>query len=396
VSLRVAYISDQRFYRSGDTWYTTASFPLEFIERHLELASWTFWGRLDEADDPSRLFPIVPPPALAGRIFFEGPRHQRPGPLGYAQAALLCGAGLRRLVRRSDVVWLKQPTAFSLLAYPHRRRDQVVVSQQVGDAARGLELAYPRYAPLGRLSRHACRRIAAGATVASFVSRDLARRYGGGRGDLVVAHESRVEAAMVLRAPRPSSQGPLEVLFVGRLSPEKCVEDLLEAVALVPEARLTVVGDGPSREGLEARSRARDLAGRVAFPGYVPWGPLLFERLRAASVLVLPSATEGLPLVVVEAMSQAVPVLATRVGGIPELVEDGRTGLLVDVHRPAELAAGLALLAREPRRRQAMAAAALEVARRHTLEAQTGQLLERIALAATAREAPRRARSPGP
>jgi glycosyltransferase involved in cell wall biosynthesis len=374
----VAYFSDQRFFRAGDAWYTTASFPLDFIARHLDVASWTFWGRLDETDDPSRLFPLVPPPALAGKVFFEGPRGQRTGPLGYAHAALFAQSDLRRVVRRSDVVWLKQPTVFSLFAYPHCRSSQVVVSQQVGDAAAGLLLTYPRYAALRHAGVRACRWIAARATVASFVSHDLAARYGGERRDLVVANESRVTAQMVLSAPEPRAQGPLEVVFVGRLAPEKCVDDLLEAVARVPEARLTIVGDGPKRGALEARSYELGLVGRVAWCGYVPWGPRLLEILRRSSVLALPSATEGLPLVIVEAMSQGVPVLATRVGGIPELVEEGRSGLLVDVHRPDQLAAALEILARDSQRWLAMARAALGTARHNTLEVQTGRLLERI------------------
>jgi glycosyltransferase involved in cell wall biosynthesis len=254
----------------------------------------------------------------------------------------------------------------------------VVVSQQMGDAEAGLVLTYPRWGFLGRLLRHSCTRLAGRADVAAFVSRDLATRYGGGRADLVVANESQVSEDLVLRAPPPLAGGPFRVVYAGRLAPEKCVDDLLRAVAAVPGASLTVVGDGTRRVALQALARTLGIDDRVTWRGYVPWGPGLLEILRGCAVLCLPSSTEGLGLVIVEAMSQGLPVIATRVGGIPELVEDGVNGLLVDVHRPDELAAAIASLRGEPALRLRMAAAALETARRNTVERQLAPLADRI------------------
>ncbi len=377
MAIHVTYVSDQRFFHHRGSWYTTASFPLDFIARHLDLAGWTFWGRLDETDDPSRLFPLVAPPGLQGAVSFEGPRRQRAGVWGYARAAVLARARLRRAVRRADVVWLKQPTVFAMLAHRHVRRGQVVVSQQVGDASDGLALTYPRYRVLGRLMARACRSSAAAADVATFVSRSLAERYGGGRADAVISNESRLPDGAVLAVP--ARRGPsLEIAYVGRLAPEKCVGDLLRAIAAVPGATLRVVGDGPLRGALESESRSLGVADRVTWRGYVPWGPALLSELRACAALVLPSATEGMPLVVLEAMSQGVPVVGTRVGGIPEVVEDGVSGLLVDVHRPDQIAAALRRLAADEDLRLELARAALETARRNTLERQLGPLLAHV------------------
>jgi glycosyltransferase involved in cell wall biosynthesis len=374
----VAYISDQKWFQSAGHWYTTASFPLDFIADRLEVSSWTFWGRLyDDVEDADRLFRLAAPAGLEERIFFEGPRNQATGPAGYAGAVRL-SPYLRRVVLEADVVWLKLPYVFTLLAYPFCRRGQVVVSQQVGDARASLALKYPRYGLLGGVMAHCCRRIATYADVTSFVSSQLAEQYGGARRDLLIANESRVTEAMILHAPRECSVPPLEIVFVGRLAPEKCVHDLIQALAQVPDARLTVVGDGPERSRLEELSLALGAHSRITWRGYVPWGPGLFEMLSQASVLALPSATEGLPLVAVEAMSQGLPVVATRVGGIPEIVEDGVSGLLVDAHRPDQLARALRLLSSDPALRRNMAFAALKTARRHTLERQTGPLLDRI------------------
>ena len=396
MALNVAYISDQRYFHSGGQWYTTASIRLEYLSRELDVGSWTFWGRLDEVADPSRLFPIVKPPALAGKVFFEGPRHQRGGPFGYARSALQASSALKRLVRNSDVVWLKQSMVYSTVAHRYCRKSQVVISQMMGDAVDGLVLNYPRYGFLRHVMAPLCRKINAGADVAAFVSRDLAARYGGGRTDLVVANESQVSEDMILAAPPPQPAGPLKVIFVGRLAPEKCVDDLLRAVAQVPETSLTIVGDGARRAELELLARKLGITDRVTWCGYVPWGPSLFAILRRSSVLTLPSASEGLGLVTVEAMSQGLPVIGTRVGGIPEIVEDGVSGLLVDVHRPDQIANAFRVLKERPELRLRMATAALETARRNTIQRQTKPLLERIAQVWEAKRAARGGAAPVP
>ena len=366
----VAYVTDQRFFHVRGAWYTTASLRLDQLARALDVGTFTIFGRLDEGGDPERLFRLEPPPSLTGRVRFEGPRGQRQGPLGYAGSLASTWRALGRLVRASDVVWLKTPTVHAMVAASHLRRAQVVVTQQMGDAEAGLVLTYPRWGFVRHLLRRSCTRLAARADVAAFVSRDLAARYGAGRPDVVVANESQVSEDLVLRSPQPLADGPFRVVYVGRLAPEKCVDDLLRGVARAPGTSLTVVGDGPRRTQLRALARTLGIDDRVSWLGYVPWGPELLAILRGCAALCLPSATEGLGLVIVEAMSQGLPVVATRVGGIPELVADGVSGLLVDVHRPDQIAAAFERLRNDPALRLRMAEAALETARRNTVERQ--------------------------
>lgn len=120
------------------------------------------------------------------------------------------------------------------------------------------------------------------------------------------------------------------IVAVSRLNPMKGIDDYLKAAALLagrfPEARFVIVGDGASRRDLEDQARLLGLAGRVVFTG---------TRLDVAAILsqaaisVAPSLSEGLSNVVLESMAAGVPVVATRVGGTPEILDDGVTGLLV-------------------------------------------------------------------
>lgn len=141
-------------------------------------------------------------------------------------------------------------------------------------------------------------------------------------------------------APRPADEAlrstlglppraPL-VVAVSRLNPMKGIDDYLKAIALLAgryaQARFVIVGDGASRRELEKQAHRLGLAGRVVFTG---------TRLDVAAILsqatisVAPSLSEGLSNVVLESMAAGVPVVATRVGGTPEILDDGVTGLLV-------------------------------------------------------------------
>jgi glycosyltransferase involved in cell wall biosynthesis len=124
----------------------------------------------------------------------------------------------------------------------------------------------------------------------------------------------------------------LRLLTVARLAPDKGVRILLEAVARVAadglDVSLEIVGDGPDREALEAHAAALGLGDRVRFAGAVGRDTIQ-ERYRAADAFCLSSFAEGVPVVLMEAMALERPVVAPRVMGIPELVEDGVSGLLV-------------------------------------------------------------------
>jgi glycosyltransferase involved in cell wall biosynthesis len=145
------------------------------------------------------------------------------------------------------------------------------------------------------------------------------------------------------------------VVTVARLSPEKDVAKLVRATAMAAqqnsELRVEVAGDGPCREVLERLVAELGLGDRIAFLGEVRDVPALLARAR---MFVLASRSEGIPLTALEAMACGLPVVATRVGGLPEVVDEGVTGLLVPPADPAALAGAMAALWNDPERRDRM------------------------------------------
>jgi glycosyltransferase involved in cell wall biosynthesis len=156
--------------------------------------------------------------------------------------------------------------------------------------------------------------------------------------------------------------------FAGRLGPQKALGTALAALAVTPGVTLVVAGDGPERSALEARARELGLDERVRFLGSVPRDVVL-RLFHAADASVLPSAWENFPHTVVEALAVGCPVIATAVGGVPEVVRDGENGLLVPPQDVAALAAALARFFSDPGLAERLAAAAPASVASHTEQA---------------------------
>jgi len=179
------------------------------------------------------------------------------------------------------------------------------------------------------------------------------------------------------------------VAVFARLNRLKGIEYFLEAAAILrdrhDDARFLIVGDSISeayRAELEQRARDLGLAERIVFAGFRSDIP---ELLREVSVSVLPSLAEGLSNVVLEAMAAGVAVVATAVGGTPEMIDDGVQGLLVPPRDAPALARAIGSLLADPARRQSMGEAGRKRAKeRFSLEAavlETEKLYERLLLA---------------
>ncbi len=150
------------------------------------------------------------------------------------------------------------------------------------------------------------------------------------------------------------------VLFIGRLSALKAPKLLIEAFSRVlerhPDAVLTLIGDGTERASLVARAKALGCDGAVQFTGYLSQGEVA-EALAQTDLFALPSLAEGVPVVLMEAMASRLPVVTTRITGIPELVEDGVAGRLVPPGDAGALTEAISELLDDPDLRIRMGAA---------------------------------------
>lgn len=155
--------------------------------------------------------------------------------------------------------------------------------------------------------------------------------------------------------------GAFLVGWVGRMTAVKRTDDVLRALSALlaggAEAFLVLVGDGPDREHLERYAHELGIARHCLFVGYQNDVARFYD---AMDVLLLPSVNEGTPVSVIEALAAGRPAVATRVGGVPDVIRDGIDGYLVDAGDVEALAARLGELAGDPERRRRMGAAGQE------------------------------------
>lgn len=151
--------------------------------------------------------------------------------------------------------------------------------------------------------------------------------------------------------PQPGSARPTTALWLGVMAPVKRLDVLVDALADVPDLQLRLVGSGPRRDAVEKAVAEHGLAERVTFQGSVGDPAAAFGD---ADIFVLPSAAENCPLALLQAMACGLPAVASRVGGVPEIVRDGVDGLLFPAGDAGALARALRSMVTDPARCRAM------------------------------------------
>jgi glycosyltransferase involved in cell wall biosynthesis len=319
----------------------------------LDRAAWEPTLLLDDA-------PGVEP--LAERAATLGVPVQRVAPLPLGLVGARRVPALVRLLRRERPAvfhaHMSSPVAckWALAAAVLARVPAVLGTVQVGEYEPPNRSAYRQLRALaGRVGRYLA--------VSRAIADELVERLGWPTAKIEVSYNAVDVERTVVAAPPGlreqlggSATRPL-VLTPARLDAQKGHRVLLEAAAEVPDACFLLAGDGPEREGLEALARELGLEGRVRFLGRREDVPQL---LAAADVFALPSLYEGSSLAVLEAMAAGIPVVSSAIGGTDELIEDGRSGLLVPPGEAEALAAALRRLLGDPELGRQLAARARE------------------------------------
>ena len=248
--------------------------------------------------------------------------------------------GIVRLCAREkyDIIHVHWPFPHAIFGYPGKKICKAkLVSSFHGVGLRWVKSRMPIFIPFLKWVIRRSDSVTANST---YTAREIE--------DLVKTDVTVIPFGVMVREKKNhiESHNGKNVLFVGRLVERKGVRYLIEAFAEVSEkidATLTIVGDGPERERLEKLVRLKGLEDQVIFTGKIPQGKLE-ESYENCSLFVLPACvdskgdTEGLGMVLLEAMSHKKPVIASNVGGIVDIVRDGVTGFLVPEKDPFKLA----------------------------------------------------------
>lgn len=192
----------------------------------------------------------------------------------------------------------------------------------------------------------------AGCRVVSKATAETLMKWG------VPEHKLRVVPSFYLNRSLIESLGDApamqyDVAFCARFVNNKGIEELLQAIAKLPRITLLMIGDGPRRAAMEALAMQLDIKHRVTFRGWLPTQKEVLQALRSARMLVMNSKSEGGPRIALEAMACGVPVIATPVGVMPEVIIEGQNGMFT-TGDPDDVAARISTLLANDEQRMAM------------------------------------------
>lgn len=298
-------------------------------------------------------------------------------------------------IRDWDIVWLPAPHPVSLLfAYICRKQRKpffLVVRQNLMEQVRHRNKGIKRSCAMAAVGviDYICQKLAE-KNLTFTVGRemyDVYKRRGKEVYEIGVSLISENDIEETLRTRSSEPQGPVKLLSVGRLDPEKGLHFLIEAVEeLVKKRRLDVVLrivgkglKGGEEKKLRQEVEKRLLTRNIRFLGYVAFGAQLLTLYRDSDIFVLPSLTgEGVPQTLFEAMACGTPIVATRVAGIPYIIQNGETGLLIDPGSRTELCEAVERLITDAKLRYRLTRNCLSAVRSHTLEAERDRMIYRI------------------
>lgn len=175
----------------------------------------------------------------------------------------------------------------------------------------------------------------------------------------------------------------IKLLYVGRLTTIKGLPFLLHAVRYLLDkaikVQLQLVGSGEQQDYLKHMVKKLSLDEYVEFKGYIPFSDELLEFYRRADIFVLPSLSEGIPKTLFEAMASGLPIVATKVGGVSDVIKHGETGLLIEPKSSTKLAQAIELLASDGALRRRLIQNGYALVREYTVERQAKKLSQEIA-----------------
>ncbi len=302
---------------------------------------------------------------------------------------------ISRNIHQWDIFWLPAPHPVSLLfAYVchrhHKPFFQVVranLMEQVRHSNRGVK-KYCAMAVVAILEYVSQRLM--GKKLTFTVGQEMYKKYER-KGDQVcpiaISLVSEKDIEYSLRSKSFELHKPVRLLSIGRLDREKGLHFLIEAVEMLAKEKqldvvLQIVGkDLRSKEERRLRRevKKRRLTSYIRFLGYAPHGPELFKLYRESDIFVLPSLTgEGFPQTLFEAMAYRIPIIATKVAGIPHLIEDEENGLLINPASKTEICQAIKRLVDNPELRDQLVTNGLATVRNHTLQVERDRMIVQI------------------
>lgn len=373
--MRVGFVSDFDFYSDGHRLYVNRCLRL-FKAIAASVETVVYFGRVTYRADTRDLLPLDMPNLTVINL--------RSRKRGFLLDAFTIVWRLWQHRLDCDIVVCKLGNLHALLGFLVFKFAGVpVVVFAINDVTLPSGLSPWRWI-VTSISNRLCKEMFIRADGRLAMTHTIARHYSKGRCEEFQCYaETSIGNEDLCEVRNDDLNDPVNVLAVGRLVPYKGHRFLIEAVARLVRSgvrvRLCIAGAGPELEHLRNLADEFGVGAAVNFLGFVTNGPRLWAVYRNADIFVHPSLTEALPMALLEAMANGVPVIASSAGGMPDLIAHGTSGLLVKPGDVDELTCAITRLIQDRRLRSELIRGGLDVASKFTVERQTPVLISYLA-----------------
>lgn len=370
---RLVLIGDGVIYRYNNEYYVSGSANLDILNIFEQISSVVIWSRIyDIGEGETKQYTKYDFSQVKVPVTVTGIYNQKPGARGYIFTLWKRIKSLDEIFDAPCMVYSSMISVTQWLMFLLYRRDIVYITRTIGDQACIADSKY-WYARIGgKIAVYLSGKHYKKAVLQTWVSKPLEQKYAIKTIPSVVFNDCQISLNDVIENAASRDSQEFNLIFVGRLSPEKGILDLLKAILKINDCRihLRIVGEGRDRESIISFVEKNNMKKNVELRGVKKWGEELFSEMKWAHCLVLPSYNEGLGMVCVEAMACGIPVIASNVGGIPELIKSNYNGLLVSPGNIEELRKAILCLVENESLRLDLATNAIEVAKQNTRESQ--------------------------
>ena len=367
-------LGDGIVYQHNDEYYVAGSADLSVLNVFEGIEEIIIWSRIYdiEAEETYKYskydFSTIRVPVKVMGVY-----NQQLGARGYLFTLFKRKKSLDFVFDRPCLVYSSMISVTQwMMLLLYGRRDIMYITRTIGDHEYISDSKY-WYANIGgKIAMKLSEKHYKKAVLQTWVSKELENKYAVDSIPSVVFQDCQISMKDVVEKPEQRKENHFNLVFVGRLSPEKGIINILKAMKKSGDENLhlRIIGNGREEKHILSYIYDNKMQNQVELRGIKKWGSELFSEMKWAHCLVLPSYNEGLGMVCVEAMACGIPVIGSNVGGIPEIVKDYYNGILVEPGNIGQLEQAIISMKKDERLRLELAEHAIETAKGNTKESQ--------------------------
>lgn len=371
---RLIVIGDGIIYRCGDKFYMGGSAQLDLYTCFEGIDKVYLWSRIfNISEKEAEKYDELKFGETGKEFHVEGIYDQKPGYFSYVLTFFERLKKMKQLFQNPALI-MCQPISVSQWMYWYffRKKYHILIGRCIGDPDGLDDTKKLFHHQIALMMKHVSKKYYSKCALQTWVSEELENKYRIHGIPSVIFHDFLMYQKQMKSVPKISLDGKLRLLFVGRLSEEKGILDLIRAVHRLENKNilLQIAGQGDEQEKIEDEINKNHMTETVHLMGYVSWGKNLFVCMSEADCLVLPSYNEGLGMVLLEAMANGTTVIASEVGGIPDVVKHGENGLLFEAGNVGELSERIDCLYKDRQLLERMSRKAIETANENSRDKQ--------------------------